>query len=112
MSRRNGLIVSFTMLAVGIAIGCGITVLFWGSLKNDNGPFQEPAKPPATTNDHTKLADRRRQQLFDLVIEAIGPEGFADAEEKMARIRLDRFLNDRIETWRPSWTSLPSVIAH
>jgi lipoprotein-releasing system permease protein len=45
----------------------------------------------------TKLKERLHGILSDVLIEATSFDGFAGAEEKMARIRQDPFLADRIE---------------
>jgi len=45
----------------------------------------------------TKLRDRLHGLLSDVLIEYPSYEGFADPESKIARIRQDPFLNDRIE---------------
>src|SRR5437763_3316641 len=45
----------------------------------------------------TKLRDRLHGLLSDIVIEAQSLEGFSGAEEKMARIRRDPYLGERIE---------------
>src|SRR5262245_62260082 len=44
----------------------------------------------------TKLREKLHGLLSDVVIEATGLEGFADPEGKMARIRQDPFLKDKI----------------
>jgi lipoprotein-releasing system permease protein len=46
----------------------------------------------------TKLRDRLHGLLSDVLIEYPSYEGFADPEAKIARIREDSFLNDRIES--------------
>ncbi len=48
-----------------------------------------------------KLKDRLHDFLSDVVIEAPGLEGFADPEEKMARIKNHPILGDRIEVMCP-----------
>lgn len=50
------------------------------------------------TGFSTKLRERLRGMLSDIVIESAGMEGFIAPEGKMALIRRDPFLNDRIET--------------
>src|SRR5260370_12946956 len=45
----------------------------------------------------TKLRDRLHGLLSDVLIEYPSYEGFPDPEAKIARIRSDPFLNDRIE---------------
>jgi lipoprotein-releasing system permease protein len=50
----------------------------------------------------TKLRDRLHGLLADVLIEADTFDGFADADGKMARIRRDPFLNDKIEAMTPT----------
>ncbi len=50
----------------------------------------------------TKLRDRLHGLLADVLIEADTFDGFPEAEEKMARIRRDPFLNDKIEAMTPT----------
>jgi lipoprotein-releasing system permease protein len=45
----------------------------------------------------TKLRDRLHGLISDIVVEAISLEGFADAEEKMDRIRKDPVLGPRVD---------------
>src|ERR1700746_2361765 len=45
----------------------------------------------------SKLRDRLHALLSDIVIESNSVEGFAGPNEKMAKIRANPFLNDRIE---------------
>jgi lipoprotein-releasing system permease protein len=50
----------------------------------------------------TKLRDRLHQLLSDVVIECAGLEGFANADEKMARILKNPFLADKIAAMTPT----------
>jgi lipoprotein-releasing system permease protein len=50
----------------------------------------------------TKLRDRLHGLLSDVVIEAWDYEGFSDPDGKMALIRSDPFLNERIEAMTPT----------
>jgi lipoprotein-releasing system permease protein len=50
----------------------------------------------------TKLRERLRAFLSDIVIESAGMEGFAGAEEKMARILTHPFLKDKIKGITPT----------
>ena len=50
----------------------------------------------------TKLRDRLHSLLSDIVIESNGIEGFSDPAGKMAKIRSDPFLNERIEAMTPT----------
>src|SRR5438128_12700524 len=50
----------------------------------------------------TKLRERLHGLLSDVVIESWDHDGFADPEGKMAQIRADPFLNDRIEVMTPT----------
>src|SRR5947209_2456675 len=49
-----------------------------------------------------KLRDRLHGFLADVLIEADSFKGFPDPEGKMARIRSDPFLNDKIEAMAPT----------
>jgi lipoprotein-releasing system permease protein len=50
----------------------------------------------------TKLRDRLHGLLADVLIEADSFDGFPDPDGKMARIRRDPFLNDKIEAMTPT----------
>jgi lipoprotein-releasing system permease protein len=50
----------------------------------------------------TKLRERLHGLLSDVVIESASMEGFADPGEKMARIRRDPFLADKVEVMSPT----------
>src|SRR5438552_1081988 len=50
----------------------------------------------------TKLRERLHSLLSDVLIEATSLDGFANPGEKMARIRNDPFLKDRIEVMSPT----------
>jgi lipoprotein-releasing system permease protein len=51
----------------------------------------------------TKLRERLHGLLSDVVLEAYDPvHGFANAEQKMAVIRADPFLNERVEAMAPT----------
>src|SRR2546426_4016215 len=54
------------------------------------------------TGFSTKLRERLHQVLSDVVLESTGLEGFAGPDEKMARIRRDPFLRERIEAMTPT----------
>ncbi len=50
----------------------------------------------------TKLRQRLHGLISDVVVEANDYDGFSDPEAKMAAIRADAFLNDRIEAMTPT----------
>jgi lipoprotein-releasing system permease protein len=50
----------------------------------------------------TKLRERLHGLLSDIVIEASDYEGFADPDNKMARIRTDEYLGSRVEAMTPT----------
>src|ERR1700736_1608900 len=50
----------------------------------------------------TKLRERLHGLLSDVVIEAATLEGFSGPGEKMARIRRDPFLADKVEAMSPT----------
>src|SRR5262249_42658263 len=50
----------------------------------------------------TKLKERLHGLLSDLVVESWSYEGFPDPDEKMARIRNDPYLHDRVEAMTPT----------
>jgi len=50
----------------------------------------------------TKLRERLHGLLSDVLIEATGMEGFGSPGEKMARIKNDPFLKDRVEVMTPT----------
>ncbi len=49
----------------------------------------------------TKLRERLHGVLSDVLIEATSMEGFADPDKRMARIRSDPFLKDKVEAMAP-----------
>src|SRR5437879_6311183 len=49
----------------------------------------------------TKLRERLHGLLSDVLIEATSMDGFPDAAGKMARIRNDPFLKDKVEVMAP-----------
>src|SRR5271163_1108263 len=60
----------------------------------------------------TKLKDRLREMCSDVLIEADSMEGFADPGGKMAQIRNDPFLGDKIKAMTPTLESFAMLQFH
>ncbi|MCC6418237.1 MAG: ABC transporter permease [Gemmataceae bacterium] len=60
----------------------------------------------------TKLRERLHSLLSDVLIEATTLEGFADPAGKMARIKSDPFLRDRIEAMSPTLEAFAMLQFH